>query len=219
VPFEQTEPAGQTLLQLPQCSKLFVRLAQKLPQFVNGAAQAVTQVPPLQSGAVPGQMTPQLPQFDGSSARMVHTWFPVPPQSVKLPWQAHEPPEQTWYCEVPQEVPQAPQFAGSVCRSVQAVPHGSGVDPPQLTAHAPAEHTCEAEHFVPHAPQFWGSVWRLVQKLTEPLVQVSGVLPRQPVAQTPPVHTWPAEQVLPQLPQFFPSLRRSTHSPEQLVFG
>ena len=220
LPLEHTVPAGQRLPQPPQWSKLFERFTQYPPQSVKGLAQAVTQVPPLQSGVAPGQMWPQLPQLEGSSTRMVQTWLPWPPQWVKLPWQVQAPAEQAWYG--PQAVPQAPQFAGSVCRLVQAVPHRSGVAPPQptvLATHAPEEQSWPAGQAVPQAPQFAGSVCTSVQNETEPTVQVFGVLPAQVVAQTPPVHTSPAGQVSPQLPQFRTSLRTSTQRPEQFTLG
>jgi hypothetical protein len=53
-------------------------------------------------------------------------------------------------------VPQAPQFFGSIDRSLQVEPH-CVVPPPQLSAQAPFEQTSPVLQAVAHAPQWEGS--------------------------------------------------------------
>ena len=77
----------------------------------------MAQVPALQSGVAPLQTTPQVPQFWVS----VSVFTQAAPQAVvPLPQVSatHRPAEQAW--PLPQAVPQAPQFAGSVWRLAQA---------------------------------------------------------------------------------------------------
>jgi hypothetical protein len=52
-----------------------------------------------------------------------------------------------------QRVPQAPQFALSVCSSTQAPPHTEKLAPAVQT-HAPAVHCCAEAHCVLQPPQW-----------------------------------------------------------------
>src|SRR5688572_21073339 len=53
---------------------------------------------------------------------------------------------------------QLPQYASSVVRSTQMLPH-LVVGATQFTPHAPFEQTSPAGHALPHMPQFVGSVF------------------------------------------------------------
>jgi hypothetical protein len=124
--------------------------------------------------------------LDGSVQRFAQ----VPLQSVKPVEQTHLPCEQTlppvhW-------VPQEPQFAGSVLRSVQTIPQVTGQ---AGSTHLPSMQSVTPNvHFVPQAPQLLSSVSVLVQT---PLQSV------EPTGHThwPLAHDLGLGQVLPQAPQ------------------
>jgi hypothetical protein len=79
-----------------------------------------------------------------------------------------------------QEMPQAPQFAGSVARSAQTVaapvPHSARGAPQTLAAvgvHEPAAQTWPAGHAFPQTPQFEGSSRRSLQATAVPAMQAA----------------------------------------------
>jgi hypothetical protein len=151
--------------------------------------------PPLQGVQLIG-----LPQLSMVSP---HDWHPSetheplseppdPPASVGTPASAVNPPPQvsTHFpplqdCPAPQAFPQAPQFPGSLCRSLQfeVEPASSGLHalwpaghevaqtplvvhtsvPGQIETQAPLVQVCPAVHVLPQAPQFRSLVWRSKQ--------------------------------------------------------
>jgi hypothetical protein len=72
--------------------------------------------------------------------------------------QVHAAPEQV---PSPQEWPQAPQFAASVCTFTHWVPHSSGLSVGQ--AHSPSEQVPPLKQDSSHLPQWRGSVARSTQ--------------------------------------------------------
>jgi len=75
----------------------------------------------------------------------------------------------------PQELPQAPQLAGSVCRS--APPHGPASGPASGVGPWPGWPLTQVSTSSPHVPQFAGSVSRFLQNQAPERVGHSVVVP------------------------------------------
>ena len=131
----------------------------------------------------------------------------VPPQVsvVHAAWQV--PAEQD--CPVAQALVQEPQWAGSVWRSTQVVPHR--VKPAaQVCWHAPDEQIWPAAQAFVQEPQCFGSLATSVQTVVDPSAQISrGGLQTQADC----VQTSPAMQTFPQAPQLEALTAVSTQVP------
>jgi hypothetical protein len=89
------------------------RSTQLSPQALNGAEHATTQLPASQNGVMPAQMWPQVPQSRGSlmSERQTPSQNTLPSGQSQSPLLQLRP--------LPQMLPQAPQFSGSVSLNTQ----------------------------------------------------------------------------------------------------
>jgi hypothetical protein len=147
---------GQALPQRPQWFvSVAGRTSQPLPawrsQSAEPAAQRYPQVPAAQTGAAlvrAGQVTPHMPQFDGSMLVGTHALLHRVCWAGQLGTQA----PLVHTCPLGQAALHAPQWARSVWVSRQVPPQLVSPAPHEVT-HMPAEHTCPAPHAMPQAPQ------------------------------------------------------------------
>jgi hypothetical protein len=217
---------------------------QLAPQAIDGRAQLVAHVPPLQTWLAP-QARPQPPQFAASAVTSTHlpAQDVVPVRHVQTP-SAHAEPG-------PHTTPQAPQFDVSLSMDTHTPPHSNRPagqthfenaherPPPHTTPQAPqlAESRVRSTQLWPHAeyggvqPPTHAPAWQKAAALGQALPQAPqfrGSLaserqtPSQrivPVGQAhaPEMHDPPPPQTRSQLPQWFGSVAVSTHSAPQLV--
>jgi hypothetical protein len=80
-PLLQTWPAGQTVLQFPQCDGLLSTLMHIVPHSMLGAMQNGTHAPPVQTSPA-GHTVPQPPQLVASVWVFTHIIAAPEPQSV-----------------------------------------------------------------------------------------------------------------------------------------
>jgi hypothetical protein len=130
-----------------------------------------------------------------------------------------------------QMVPQAPQFALSVCWFAQygtpastppsvvpaSTPPSGGVGHSESGAaqpgtHEPAEQMRAAGHAAPHAPQFASSVWVSAQYAAPPSRAQSDEPVGHVPTHEPATQAWPEAQTLPHRPQFVGSVVRSVQN-------
>lgn len=138
---EQTPPCGQVTQALPQ---------QVWPVAQSPSAAHCTQVPPEQTGALPEQALPQVPQLFLSLLRSVHL-----------------PPQQPGVVPLVQTMPQPPQLFLSVCSFTQVPLQQFSPEVLQSPAlpqvQAPLTHVSPEAHMWPHPPQLCGLVFVLTQ--------------------------------------------------------
>ena len=112
-------------------------------------------------------------------------------------------------CPAPQEVPHAPQFAGSMRVSAHAavtpLPQSESGDAHE-SAHEPIEQRLPAGHALPHIPQLAASVASDTQRPAHTVCPTGHERVHAPAAQT-----CPGPQTVPQAPQLLVSLWRSRH--------
>jgi hypothetical protein len=117
-------------------------------------------------------------------------------------------------------LPQAPQFALSLCTFAQNGWPASGTHPTSFAGHPPLHlppaQTSSGLHAVSHAPQCALSVCRLVQIPPSPTGHACWPAPQSEM-QLPFEHKLVESQVLPHAPQFAGSLFVSTHTPLHAV--
>lgn len=111
-----------------------------------------------------------------------------------------------------QTVPQAPQFALSLLRSLQTRPVPAQSGRFGRHVHALAVHVAPAWHTVPHALQFFGSLLVSVQ-----VPGVHSMIGGAPHVHVPVVQILPPVQAMPHMPQSELFVSRLTHAPTQLV--
>lgn len=131
IPSAHVSSAAQACPHEPQLAGSVVVSTQAVPQQVRPASQ-----PPQGSGMqIPvrhtwpaGQAAPQAPQFVALSCRFAHPapgQHVVPAAQAAAPSQVQAPAVHPLADGAPQTFPHAPQFAGSVCGSMQIAPHRS----------------------------------------------------------------------------------------------
>jgi hypothetical protein len=133
------------------------------------------QVPPA------AQRLPQVPQLLVLVWRLTQV-VPMPAAQAVSP--VGQPAAQAPFTQVlapMQRVPQAPQFRGSVLRSVQ-VPLQLVSPPPQVQA--PLVQLAPVPHTVPQAPQSLGSLVRSTQALSQLVSPAPQVVVQAPAEQT-----------------------------------
>jgi hypothetical protein len=185
------------------------------PQFF-GSDDRDTQTPPQSANplvhehvpAVHVRDVPQALSHAPQWAALVATSTHEP--SHNEPWpQAHAPFVQT--APGTQTVPQAPQFWGSVVRSVQAAPHVVNPEA-QLVAHRPPAQTCPGAQGAPQAPQLAASLPMFTHRPLQSVVPTGQT-------QAPDEHCFAPLQDAPHAPQFCESLERSTQAPVHTLSG
>jgi hypothetical protein len=220
--------AAQPRPHAPQCDTV-VRTSVSQPlaalpsQLPHPPLQVMPQTPAAQVAAplVVLHALPQAPQCAVAVPRLVsQPLAALPSQSPKptLQRKPHMPPPQVGeaLARAGHELPQPPQFAGSVRRSKHCP--AQKVSPvPQTLPHAPPEHTMPVVQPTPQAPQ-WAFDVRV--SVSQPLVVLPSQLPK-PALQLATVHAPPAQPATPlatlharpQAPQLDGVARRSVSHP------
>ena len=116
IPAEQACPAGQVVVQDPQCAGSVFKSTQVVPQRVKPAAHVGWQVPVAQAWPA-AQAVPQEPQFLGSLERSVQTAAAPVPQICFGATQVQVDEEQT--SPAMQTAPQPPQLDALTAVSTQ----------------------------------------------------------------------------------------------------
>jgi hypothetical protein len=155
VPPEQAWPAGQVVVQNPQCAGSVFRSTQLVPQRLNPAAHVGWQVPVAQVWPA-AQALPQEPQFLGSLERSVQTAAAPVPQTCLGATHVQVDEEHT--SPTMQTAPQSPQLDPLEALSTQVpVVASSGQSPTVvgvvLHAHAAAVQVPRPQER-PQVPQF-----------------------------------------------------------------